>query len=292
MTESVLTQREPGPHPGLATHAATEPLRLGIPALDEAYGLTPGEVLLLEAGGPWWSVRHRLVLEAFERGLPVLQVVAGNRLDPYGLARAAQRAGHRPEEVLDHSLMARAFTAHQLSALVEEELPSRLDGPALVLFADPLALYQNDEIRPAEGRRLLRRALRRFHALVRAHNAYGVILEHPFARSGPAEEFLKLDGPHIHLRQERDRLLCDLMHARRRIVQHHAWPQARLDDYGLVVLPMVEESFEEVPVFQGASSGRRPPPLGRVGPSNTPARSFPEAVQELQGFVRDPEVVA
>lgn len=210
---------------------ASPSLSLGIPALDRVYGIGPGETLLLETGRTWSAVRHHLVLEAFGRGLPVLQFVGGNRCDPYGLARAARRVGVDPEEVLGHSRVARAFTAHQLTALVEEALPAALDGSALVVLADPLALYGGPEVDGKEGRRLLRCALRRFALEVRRHGAYGVVAERPFAKDGAGQALMRLGGAHLQLHHDAEGLLCDLVHAKRRVVQDILGAQARLDDW-------------------------------------------------------------
>lgn len=243
----------PGPSPAMP---ALGPLPFGIPVLDQHCPLRPGQVHLVEAHGPWDSVRCQLVLEAYRRGLPVYQLVGGHRLDPYALARSARRAGLDPEDVLGHSLVARAFTAHQLSSLVHETLPRQVPGPALVMLMDPLDLYAGEEVDAREGRVLAREALRRFSGLVSRRGAYGVVATRGFSRRGPGEELLALGGPHVRLSHGGEGLVCDLVHERRRLVQWMVWPQARLDEYGLVVFP-VESDDRDPMVFQAESAVSR-----------------------------------
>jgi hypothetical protein len=249
---TLLTGTETLPHVPLPT-PSLEPLALGIPVLDQHAPLLPGQVHLLEAQGPWESVRCQLVLEAYRRGLPVYQVIAGDRIDPYSLSRAARRVGLEAEDVLGHSLLARAFTAHQLSSLIHQGLPRYIAGPSLVLLTDPMDLYAGGEVDPAEGRILARNALRRFAAIIAKRGAYGVVVTRPFPRRGAGEELLALGGPHVRLKEGKEGLVCDLMHERRRLVQWTVWPQARLDDYGMVVFP-VEAGETDPLVFQGASA--------------------------------------
>ncbi len=244
--------------------ASLPSLPLGIPVLDREAPLEAGQVQLLEAQGPWESVRCQLILEAYRRGLPVYQVVAGDRIDPYALTRAAQRAGVPPGPVLEHSLVARAFTSHQLSSLVHETLPRQVPGPALVMLTDPLDLYAGGEVDAREGRMLARDALRRFASLIARRGAYGVVVTRPFARRGAGEELLALGGPHVRLSQSHEGLVCDLIHQRRRLVQWTVWPQVRLDDYGLVVLPMESDDERDPLVFEGKSAT-----AGKVGHPKT-----------------------
>ncbi|MBW3582332.1 MAG: hypothetical protein KY455_04465 [Euryarchaeota archaeon] len=215
-----------------APGATTETFPLGLPVLSGADGAPAGTTTLLEVGHMWSLLRHRMVLEAYHRGLPVLQLVGGHRLDPYGLARAARAAGEDAEEVLGHAQAARAFTVHQLSAFVEEELPRRLSGPALVVLSDPLALYAGGEVEEEEGRRLLRRALRRFVRAVAAAGAYGVVAERPFARDDAGRELLRL-ARHVQVRPADGGIVADVVHSKRRLLQPTARPQARLADYGV-----------------------------------------------------------
>lgn len=46
-----------------------------------------------------------------------------NAFDPYALARLAKRAGRNPRELLERVYVSRAFTCHQLHALVVGRLP-------------------------------------------------------------------------------------------------------------------------------------------------------------------------
>ena len=107
----------------------------------------------------WEPERARLVLEAHRQGRRALHIVGGNRLDVYALANAARAAGLDPVAALRSSVIARAFTAHQLSALIEDTLPQALTRDvALVLVSDPLDVYAGEDVGREEGSVLLQRA--------------------------------------------------------------------------------------------------------------------------------------
>lgn len=135
-------------------------------------GLKPGHLTLLEATVSVEPVRHRLVIDCATRGRPLVQIVAGNRLDSPGLARRAQAQGLDPGYVLRASVLARAFTAYQLSVLVEERLPAQLadeEAAGLAVVSDPLSLYTDEDVRPVEGRRLAEQAFASLQATAKEH---------------------------------------------------------------------------------------------------------------------------
>lgn len=146
----------PGP-PGLVLRF-TDRERADLPEVE----LRAGEVTLLEGRAGVEAIRHRLVIDCATRGRSIVQIVGGNRLDSTALARRAQALGLDPGYVLRASVVARAFTAYQLSVLVEERLPAHLaadDEAALAVVTDPLALYTDEDVRANEGRSLATQAL-------------------------------------------------------------------------------------------------------------------------------------
>lgn len=159
--------------PGLvfADQAAIDPIEL-----------PEGALTLVEGAGGTEPMRHRLVVACARDGLPTMHVVGGERLDTTGLARRAQAAGLDPGYVLRSSIVARAFTAYQLSVLVEERLPGVLRreealGAALVL--DPLRLYTDEDVKAAEARRLARQALTALEQAAREHEVPIVLVQPP-----------------------------------------------------------------------------------------------------------------
>lgn len=150
---------------------------------------TPGEVTLVEGRAGVEAMRHRLVLDCAARGRSVMHIVGGNRLDSTGLARRAQAQGLDPGYVLRASVVARGFTAYQLSVLLEERLPAYLaedDVAALAVVSDPLALYTDEDIRRREGRRLAKQALASIRCTADEHDVPVLIVQPPRPDRRPA----------------------------------------------------------------------------------------------------------
>lgn len=153
----------------------------------EPIAVPEGELTLVEGTRGTEAMRHRLIVACAQAGLATMHVVGGERLDTTGLARRAQAAGLDPGYVLRSSIVARAFTAYQLSVLVEERLPGVLNredaiGAALVL--DPLRLYTDEDVRAAEARRLADQALTALQQAADEH-AVPIVLVQPPRTSRP-----------------------------------------------------------------------------------------------------------
>jgi hypothetical protein len=76
-----------------------------------------------------------------------------NAFDPYAVARLAKRAGRNPRELLARVYVSRAFTCHQLHALVVGRLPRAVsDLPADgVVAVGPAATFHDHEVPVAEA---------------------------------------------------------------------------------------------------------------------------------------------
>lgn len=90
-------------------------------------------------------------------GRPLYCVDGANRFDPYAFSLHARRWGVEPEAVLDRVFVTRAFTIHQLQAVVEEMLPplgARWPAPVVaVLGLDEL--FREESLAVAERRLVL-----------------------------------------------------------------------------------------------------------------------------------------
>ncbi len=94
--------------------------------------------------------------------IAVRSLLAGDRLcwvdgvnafNPYAVARLAKRAGRNPRELLARVYVSRAFTCHQLHALVIKRLPQAVgelpaDG---VVAVGPAATFHDHEVPVAEA---------------------------------------------------------------------------------------------------------------------------------------------
>lgn len=143
-----------------------------------------GQLTLVEGTHGTEAARHRLTLDAARLGNVTVNVVGTERLDTTGLARRAQAHGLDPGYVLRSSIVARAFTAYQLSVLLEEQLPRMLDAEnaAAGLVLDPLRLYTDEDVGPSEARRLTEQAIERLSDIAAGSQLPLVVVQPPRGR--------------------------------------------------------------------------------------------------------------
>lgn len=100
-------------------------------------------------------------------GGALLCVDAGNCFDPCAFSVQARRRGVDPEAVLDRILVTRAFTIHQLEAVVQGELPPGppADVPALIAVLGLDHLFLEETLPLWERRQVLGRTLARLRRL-------------------------------------------------------------------------------------------------------------------------------
>lgn len=114
------------------------------------------------------EVEASLLLDAVSRGLDATLVCGDNRFDAYGLLARARSRGLE-DAIAEGLVLARAFTAHQFLALVEETLPlmtqDRAVGVALVTGV--IEPFQDEDVTDAEADALLPRTLRSLSASAR-----------------------------------------------------------------------------------------------------------------------------
>ena len=146
------------------------PRRIGLSTL-YALCLSPPPGKLAGILGPGAC---RLALRALARpllsGEPVVAVDGGNRFDPYEVSRAERALGGSGRDALSRLLVSRAFTCHQLEALLSRRLPGALARSrarvALVLgLPEPFA---DEDVPYAEACRVFRSCLSALRRLSRA----------------------------------------------------------------------------------------------------------------------------
>ncbi|MFQ5912185.1 MAG: hypothetical protein ACE5JS_03280 [Nitrospinota bacterium] len=113
------------------------------------------------------------------QGGRVLFVDGANAFDPYIVARYVRRIGLHPRDILDREdfLLARAFTCHQLTILLEERVHERLEkDPAFLVVSGPLHTFMDESVPWREVRALFRRLHR---ALGKLSEGAPVLLAQP-----------------------------------------------------------------------------------------------------------------
>lgn len=92
---------------------------------------------------------------------PVRVLDGGNRFDARGLARELRRRSRNFHTCLQRIQVARAFTAFQMLTLLQECAPQ----PIPTLALDLLTSFYDENIHPAERKRLLAQVLERLRGL-------------------------------------------------------------------------------------------------------------------------------
>ena len=106
-------------------------------------------------------VRSQLPLVEGGLDSSVVFIDGGNLFDPYFISDVARQLGLNPEEVLRKVWVSRAFTCHQLTALITEELPKVLDreNSGLVVISDIAHLYCDSDIGSWEAKKTFNRII-------------------------------------------------------------------------------------------------------------------------------------
>jgi hypothetical protein len=85
--------------------------------------------LILVHGAPAASVTYLALYMAFAgviRRMPIVFLDGGNSFDPYLISKLSRHSQIRPEELLSRIYISRAFTCHQMQALVVDRLDAAL----------------------------------------------------------------------------------------------------------------------------------------------------------------------
>ena len=95
------------------------------------------------------------------RGETVVAVDGGNRFDPYEIGKAAKALGGSGKEALSRIRISRAFTCHQMEALLSRRLPgalSRFDARLALILGLP-ETFSDADVPYAEACRVFRNCL-------------------------------------------------------------------------------------------------------------------------------------
>jgi hypothetical protein len=168
-----------------------------------------GELAILKGAGA--SVVYEMAVRCFlDLGRPAVLVDGGCQADPYEVAAIAKRIGREMTEggdgnggttgkasrrrrvdedgVLRNIHVARAFTAHQLEALIVSRLEPMLGRirPAFVGVMSIDVLFLDEELDRYEARIMQVRCVRTLRRLAREHNVMAAATESGARRTGLA----------------------------------------------------------------------------------------------------------
>jgi hypothetical protein len=149
-------------------------------------GLAPGTITLIDSS-------DRMVFELVnlycfnavaEMHEQVLWIDGGNSVNPYDLSAICKRHRINPEEVLHDITVSRAFTAYQMSTLIEDMLDPevRRIGTGLVVISCFPDLFQDADMNWAESLQLMKRAMDRLRQLTDENGLITVVTNYGMSK--------------------------------------------------------------------------------------------------------------
>lgn len=117
---------------------------------------------------------------ALARGERVLILDGGNCFDAYPIARAARRHGLAPEPILKRLFVSRAFTCHQMSALIREKLGPELRrlGARKAVIMGLLYTFCDEDVPEREACALLNKIMESLQEI--SQEGYSILVADPF----------------------------------------------------------------------------------------------------------------
>ena len=192
------------PHTAAVSPAAAEIERASALCLRPA----PGNL-----AGFFGTGAHRLALRALARpllaGEPVVAVDGGNRFDPYEIGKAERALGGSGRGALSRILVSRAFTCHQMEALLSRRLGPALDRSGArnaVVFGLP-ETFTDADVPFAEACRIFRSCLSSLRRLAAGRTRVVLVGEGeapglPGDRAGFFRHLARIADPCLLLRRE------------------------------------------------------------------------------------------
>ncbi len=158
----------------------------------------PAKIVLVH-GAPAGSVTHFALHMAFAgiaREKPVVYLDGGNSFDPFLISKVARRAGLAPEDLLSRIYISRAFTCHQMQALVVDRLAGALNelGADVAIVYGLLNTFYDEDVPFGEAYDLLKGATAEFARL--AEHGARILIACPDTK-------LPLDSRQVASRQRR-----------------------------------------------------------------------------------------
>ena len=114
-------------------------------------------------------------------GRDAILIDGGNRANPYPLVSVCKQLGIDHEYILDRVHVSRAFTAHQLEAIIcrEADRVQRVTGAVAVGVIRPSALFGDDQLGDFEARCMLGRCVRALGTLAREQDMFAMVVDRP-----------------------------------------------------------------------------------------------------------------
>lgn len=122
----------------------------------------PARLCLIWGAPLVFRLSNYLILRHLARGETVMFLDGGNTFDPYRITEAAKILGRGPRDFLNRIKISRAFTCHQMEALLQRTgWAVKRFNSSLVVISGFLGTFYDEDVPDREATRLFRSSLRR-----------------------------------------------------------------------------------------------------------------------------------
>ena len=176
---------------------------------------------------------HQLCVKAvISYNKNVIYIDGGNSLNPYTLTTYCKRYRAKPKLVFSKIKISRAFTAYQLSSLIDEELEKRVDDTSLVVVSRILDLLLDENVKKKEAGIMLERGIKKIKELTENHNLISIITNYKLFRHFSFRKIIYQNADKI-VRIENHNKKCLRVRLEDRFLDYFPVPiyQMTLDDF-------------------------------------------------------------
>ncbi|MBN2602723.1 MAG: hypothetical protein JXA91_01160 [Candidatus Thermoplasmatota archaeon] len=142
-------------------------------------GFIAGKVTLIDGNSPMISeIPTQLCVNTYKTfHSSSIYIDGGTCANPYKIARYARMMELNQKKTLDHIYISRAFTAHQLSTLINELLEQAIEqyAPLTFVIGNFPFLYQDNDIESREALTLMYNDLKKIRELTTRNNLITVL---------------------------------------------------------------------------------------------------------------------
>ena len=132
-------------------------IRTGFTLFDDLFGpFTSGDIhLMVGRTDLTFNLMDRLVVNAAKEGKAAYYIDGGNRADPFAMARILRMQRLDPRGTLHNIMVARAFTAYQMDALINLKLGELEEVPPLLMISSIDRLFSDPEVESEAAKGML-----------------------------------------------------------------------------------------------------------------------------------------
>ncbi len=154
-------------------------LATSVPTLDRIVGpFEVGKITLIDSGSDFvFHLTTLLCVRAVMEGHEVVFLDGGNSVNPHGMVAIGKRAGLTRDEILPKVHVARAFTCHQMTALILGMLDKKIEETraGLAVLACLPEMFLDEDVEVGEAHQLFQRSMRAIRRTVAERKVIGLV---------------------------------------------------------------------------------------------------------------------